>query len=62
MKNKYIVKSEFGIKRFKRYRDLIRWIIPYWPQWLHKLTVLKNENGLFIQGQFRQNNRWPINF
>jgi len=62
MKKKYIVQSEFGRKYFKTYKSLKEWIIPYWPEWLHKLDVFRKDGDLLIRGQFRRNNRWPIKF
>lgn len=59
---RYEAKSEFGVLKFRKYRRLIEWIIPYWPKWLHKIKVYKIKDGRYYYGQYTKNNRWPIKF
>jgi len=58
----YYVTSELGELKFYKYHKLIEWLIPYWPKWLHKLKVYKDDGKNVYVGQFIKNNRWPVRF
>lgn len=61
-KVRYEATSEFGVIKFKKYKNLIKFILPYWPKWLHKINVYKIVNGVTYSGKFIDDNRWPIKF
>ena len=58
----YEARSEFGVKKFNLYKDLIDFLSPYWDRWLHKIRVFKIKTNTPFEGVYQKNNRWPVRF
>lgn len=55
---KYEVRSEFGIKRFRKIEPLRDWLFQFFPEWLHKLEVFRiKKSGDREVGQFVKDKR-----
>jgi len=55
---KYIVRSEFGKKRFYKIGPLRDFLWQFFPKYLHKLEVYKkNNDGILEKGQFINDKR-----
>lgn len=54
----YLVKSEYGVKKFKKIKTLKDFLVAYLPRWSHKLRVYKRmKDGTEICGALTADKR-----
>lgn len=48
----YYAVSEFGSKEFCRFKDLVNFLKVYYPKWIHKIKILKDDGKHAYEGRY----------